>query len=281
MSRTFPALLTLMCLMVACNTAVPQPPATPTARNDNASLTAETGGSVMLDVLANDTASTGQTLEAATIDLDAQTAGIQTSWEHTAGAFEVKAGKVQFTAKTADPATAVATYTVRDSGGGTSKTATITVKLTEKEAPAGDTLFSFESGPEGWKALNDGGGSVEVSGDFHTQGTKSLLIHSTTANGDWFSVNRDMSFAGKTTLSFDLKTGTSGTSYNIALQTGTAWTWCEGANWPWVDAGKTVTATLELSTISCNGSAPDLSEVHALHLYFNKGDFYIDNVSVK
>lgn len=268
-------------LFVSCNTAVtPAPKVHPTIRNDNAKMTATVGGVLTLDVLANDTPGAGNTLSPDTLDLDVQMAGVQGSKELPKGTFTVKDHKVQFTSKIDQPATIVLPYSVRDSGG-EAATATMTVTLTAPETPGDDVLFSFEGTTEGWKTLNDGAGTVSVSSDFHTHGTQSLFIQSTRKDGDWFSVVKDLSFEGKKTLKFDLKTLSAGTSYNVALQTGPDWTWCQGADWTWVGPDQTVTATIDLSKVSCNGAAPDLKAVHAINLFFNQGDYHMDRVVVE
>ncbi|GGJ47447.1 hypothetical protein GCM10008938_36820 [Deinococcus roseus] len=281
LTRTTPLVLVLTAALLACNAQVPPAPkAPPTARNDNARMTAEMGGTLVLDVLSNDTPSSGNTLDASTLDLDPQTAGQQNTFSTAAGTFKLEAGKITFTAQTAEDATSTAHYTVQDSGKATSSAASITVTLT-KAAPVTSALFSFETGTDGWKPIKPESGSVEQTADFHTDGTKGLLIHSVSTDGDWFSVVKDLSLEGKTTLTFDLKTGAAGTSYNVALQTGAGWKWCQGSDWTWVDAGKTVTASIDLSKVSCDGTAPDLSAVHAINVFFSKGDFYIDKVDAK
>lgn len=86
----------------------------PIAENDFAFEDAE--GAATIDILANDKVFDVATWDLATIDLDPDGAGIQQSFETSAGTFEVVDGKVVFTASDG-PATTRCFYSVADSEG--------------------------------------------------------------------------------------------------------------------------------------------------------------------
>ncbi|MGC4175571.1 glycoside hydrolase 5 family protein [Demequina sp.] len=86
----------------------------PIAENDFAFADAD--GNASIDVLANDKVYAPATFDAATIDLDPETAGVQSTLETDSGTFSVVDGVVKFAAA-AGPDSARATYTVSDSDG--------------------------------------------------------------------------------------------------------------------------------------------------------------------
>lgn len=107
----------------------------PSAQNDSASTKPSTA--VTMAVLSNDTPGTGNILTTGSIVLSGTTASNGT-WVANAD------GTVTFTPANGFSGTATANYTVQDSGGGTSNTATITVTVnpvapaaTNDTAPAG------------------------------------------------------------------------------------------------------------------------------------------------
>jgi mannan endo-1,4-beta-mannosidase len=145
------------------------------------------------------------------------------------------------------------------------------------------TLYSFESGTEGWGPASwDPQGAVSQSSAFHTDGANSLQVD-TTGSG-WFGLDMPVAadLTGKTDLKFDLETTTIGTSVNVALKLGSGWTWCQGS-WGFVNAGTTTTVDLNLLTLTdsssnpCNGT--DLNQVHSIFVFLNgAGTYHIDNV---
>jgi hypothetical protein len=144
-------------------------------------------------------------------------------------------------------------------------------------------LYSFESGTEGWSNL--GLGATTRTPDFHTQGLFGLKIIA--LEGDtWFGAAYDapIDLGGKTHLKWDIETDVSPTTQELAIQTGDSWTWCQGGGWPWIEAGTTTTMDVDLTSLDCNA---DLSQVHALYIYFTNGGggagrseriYYMDNV---
>jgi CshA-type fibril repeat protein len=116
-------------------TPVPPPVANPNSAQSLPNLVAGDNNFVVIDLVGNDTASGGATLDPSSIDLDPSTPGQQTTFNDPKGVFELissgpDAGKVRFT-----PALGVNTdvvsipYTINDSFGQTSNPATITVEV--------------------------------------------------------------------------------------------------------------------------------------------------------
>jgi len=96
----------------------------PIAENDFVFANAK--GVATIDVLANDKVYDPATFDLATIDLDPDTSGVQSSVTTDHGVFSVRSGIVTFT-PSAGPASAKAFYTVADSQGRASTARQITV----------------------------------------------------------------------------------------------------------------------------------------------------------
>ncbi|HLL65833.1 MAG TPA: NPCBM/NEW2 domain-containing protein [Micromonosporaceae bacterium] len=147
--------------------------------------------------------------------------------------------------------------------------------------PVERTLFSFESGTEGWSFANaDPGGSVEHSTGFHTDGAHGLRVI-TTASGNWFgrALTEPLDLTGTSMLKYDVRTGANGTSGEIAVQVGPEGSWCQGGLWTWTNANSSRTITEEVSHISCpTGVTLDLSQVRGVWVFVNGLDVQIDNV---
>ncbi|WP_327003835.1 cellulase family glycosylhydrolase [Dactylosporangium sp. NBC_01737] len=209
-----------------------------------------------------------------TIDLDPAVAGQQTTVTLPGGRFGLSAGVVTFTPAAGFVGRVVAPYTIRDQAGRTSNVAE--VRVTVKNRP-GDALVlaSFESGTEGWAPASwqAGAGTVTQTTEFHPEGAAGL--RATTADGGWFGVaglpeRADLS--GKSVLRYELRTGATGTSYSVALQTGDAYTWCQ-STWGYASAGGTITVEADLSTaMSCDAAA--LADVRAVYIWFDGNGVY-------
>ncbi|WP_159397391.1 NPCBM/NEW2 domain-containing protein [Sorangium cellulosum] len=146
------------------------------------------------------------------------------------------------------------------------------------------TLFSFESGTEGWGIANvDSGGTVSQSALFHTDGEYGLEVVSPT-DGNWFgrALAEPLDLTGHTVFKFDVKTGETGTSGEIAVQIGQDEgnpAWCQGGLWTWTNANSSKTIKAAISGIECpSGVELDLSRVTAVWVYLKGGTFQIDNV---
>jgi alpha-galactosidase len=148
--------------------------------------------------------------------------------------------------------------------------------------PASRTLFSFESGTDGFGIANaDGGGSVERSTGFATDGSAGLLVH-TPVNGNWFGLTlpAPLDLSGSQTLKFDMKTDGLGSVGEFAVQVGDAYTWCQGGQWTWTNPGGSRTVARGLDEINCpSGVTLDRSDIRAVWVFLNTGgDVWIDNI---
>jgi alpha-galactosidase len=151
--------------------------------------------------------------------------------------------------------------------------------------PADRTLFSFETGTDGFTIANpDSGGTVAQTSDFATEGTHGLAV-STPVSGNWFgrTLDEPIDLSGRTAFSFDVLAGTTGTSGEIALQTGDAQTWCQGGHWAWTNAGASRTITETVDDIECpSGISLDLSDVRGIWVFLNSGGIAkIDNIRTR
>jgi mannan endo-1,4-beta-mannosidase len=101
------------------------------------------------------------------------------------------------------------------------------------------------------------------------------------ADGGWFGTvfATPLNLAGKALLHYDLRTGGSGTSTNVALQLGPNWDWCEGT-WGFVNGGQQTTVEIDLlHGFGCDASR--LNEVHTIYVWFSSGTFDLDYVRVE
>jgi alpha-galactosidase len=151
---------------------------------------------------------------------------------------------------------------------------------TDAVQPAERALFSFESGTEDWVFANPEGGSVTQSTAFHTEGEHGLQVLTPTT-GNWFgkALAEPLDLTGTGRLKFDVKTGATGTTGEIAIQVGADWSWCQGGLWAWTNPNSSRTITEDVEAIECPaGVTLDLSQVRAVWVFLNGGDVYIDNV---
>ena len=205
-------------------------------------------------------------------------AGQQTALTTPAGTFALQAGgTVVYTPAAGFSGTATATYVVRDAKSDVSNEATISVNVAP-DPNAALKLFSFETGTEGWASASwqTNAGTVAQSPDFSTDGASSLEV--TTVGGGWFGLvfPADVDLSGRTTLKFDLRTTTVGTSRNVALQVGSGFTWCE-STWGFINANTTEAVEIDLLALGCG--ITDLSVVQSMYVWFSGGGvFYLDNV---
>lgn len=250
----------------------------PVADNDTLVTAFQTVGTVSLT--ANDIAYLPGRIAPSTVDLDPATAGRQTELTTPLGTASVAAdGTLTFTPGQGASGRTSLTYTVADTVGRKAPAATVTV-IVKPDPAAAITLFSFEDGTQGWAEQNWSqlGGTVAQTTAFATDGTHGLAVNSM---NEWFgaALPSAVDLSTKSTLKADLKTGDAGTSVSVVLQTGSSWDWCQGP-FVWYGAGTTATVAQDLLTgLSCSsGSAPDLTQVHGIYLFFNAGTFLIDNI---
>ncbi|HYN95256.1 MAG TPA: NPCBM/NEW2 domain-containing protein [Pilimelia sp.] len=152
---------------------------------------------------------------------------------------------------------------------------------TDPVLPTERTLFSFEAGTEDFTVANTvDGGTVEQSTAFHTEGAHGLRVLTPTG-GNWFgrTLAEPLDITGAHRLKFDVKTGATGTSGEIAVQVGDAMSWCQGGLWSWTNANSSRTVTEELDEISCGvGVTLDPSQIRAVWIFLNGGDVLVDNI---
>jgi mannan endo-1,4-beta-mannosidase len=151
---------------------------------------------------------------------------------------------------------------------------------------AAPPLYGFETGTDNWApaSFNAGAGTVAQSTDFATEGSFSLKV--TPTGGGWFGVEyaSPISLAGKTHVTWDLKTTASGTPQELALQTGTNFDFCSAGGFQFIAPNTTTSIDIDLTTLDCGGATPDLTQIHNFYIFMgNSGPdpIYIDNVQAK
>ncbi|HYN95773.1 MAG TPA: cellulase family glycosylhydrolase [Pilimelia sp.] len=251
----------------------------PVADHDTAVV--EFGQSATVAPVANDIAYRTR-VRAGSVDLDPATAGQQRTATVAAGTFTVTAaGALTFVPVAGFVGRATVSYTVRDLAGRLSNVATVTV--TVKPDPAGAlTLASFEEDTQGWAPASwqTNAGTVAQSTEYATAGTHSLRVNA--ADGGWFGVTlaEPLDLSTRVSLKYDLRTDAAmGTNVAVAVQTGSALTWCQ-STFTWVSQNSTYAADIDLlSAMSCDSAA--LADARAVFVYFNSGAHTIDNVRVE
>jgi alpha-galactosidase len=147
--------------------------------------------------------------------------------------------------------------------------------------PAERTLFSFESGDEGFTIANPAdGGSVARSAEFHTDGAYGLAV-TTPVTGNWYgrTFDQPLDLRGTTMLKFDVHAAETGTVGEIAVQVGDDFTWCQGGRWAWTNPHTSRTMTTEYAHMSCPaGTTVDPSRIRAIWVFLNGVHVHIDNI---
>ena len=80
---------------------------------------------------------------------------------------------------------------------------------------------------------------------------------------------------------WDIKTTASGTSQELALQTGSGFDFCSAGNFQFLNPNTTTTIDIDLATLDCGGGTVDLSQIHNFYIFLgNAGPdpIYLDNV---
>ncbi|MET0410375.1 MAG: NPCBM/NEW2 domain-containing protein [Polyangiaceae bacterium] len=141
-------------------------------------------------------------------------------------------------------------------------------------------LFSFEQGDDGFITANATGGSSAPSSAFASAGSQGLEVTSP-VDGNWFGLRlaAPLDLSAFSTLRYDVKTTTTGTPGELALEVGPNATWCQGGLWTWTNANASKTITRAFDQIECPaGTTLDTSQVRGIWLYLKDGTFTIDNV---
>ncbi|HEX6684606.1 MAG TPA: cellulase family glycosylhydrolase [Candidatus Limnocylindrales bacterium] len=188
-----------------------------------------------------------------------------------------KDGVVTFTPQPDFVGRASAKYTIRDSTGRLSNVADLVVNV-KPDPTAAIPIATFEAGTDGWGPGNwmPDAGTVTQTADFSPEGSFGLNL-SVTA-GHWFGLvfGTPLDLSTKSQILFELRTGASGTSVSLAVQTGPSFTWCQ-TPFPFIQPGTTTTFTADFFT-DLSGCAGQFNDVRALYIFFNPGSFDIDNV---
>jgi mannan endo-1,4-beta-mannosidase len=255
----------------------------PVADDDLAETTA--GVPVTLAALANDVTYGTATLVPTSIDLDPSTPGQQITATTAQGSFDAGLdGSITFTPAAGFVGDVEGSYTVSDNQGRSSEEVALSVTVKPAPEPA-NALYSFESGTQGWApaSFNPSAGTVEQSADFHSDGSFGLKITSATGGG-WFGVEyaTAIDLSGTAHITWQVKTTDSGTSQELALQTGDSFAFCTAGGFQFVSANTTASIDIDLSTLDCGGAVPDLSHVHNFYIFAanggGTGPVYLDQI---
>lgn len=253
----------------------------PVADDDVAETTADRPAT--LTVLGNDVTYGSALLVPTSIDLDPATLGQQLVLATAEGTFNAGPdGTVTFVPAAGFVGEADASYTVTDSLGHSSELAALSVTV-KPAPPPPNALYSFETGTQGWDPanFNPSAGTVEQSADFQSDGFFSLKI--TPDGGGWFGVEyaTPIDLSGTAHITWEVKTTDSGTSQQLALQTGDDFAFCQGGGFQFINAHATATIDVDLSTLACGGKTLDLSKVHNFYIFGGNGGpgaVYLDQI---
>jgi mannan endo-1,4-beta-mannosidase len=247
---------------------------------DDHEFTTDFQTSASLTPVSNVVSYNGATLDPTTIDLDPATDGQQTTFTASGGTFALQGdGSILFTPTDGYAGQTAAMYTIGDSNGRTSNPAQIRVTI-DPAAGAALTLFGFETGTQGWQPgfWQSNIGSVMVSTDWASEGSQSLQVNAT-ADG-WFGVvlNPAQDWTGKTTLRYQVKTLSQGTSVAGVIKVGSAYLWCQG-DFGFVPPSTVAKVEVDLTKMGCG--VPDLSKVQEMYVWFSGGGtYYLDGVQI-
>lgn len=253
---------------------------------DDHQFTTNSNTRAQLQPLSNVVTFNTATLDPATIDLDPATDGQQLTYVSNGGRFDAQPdGTIVFTPAPDFAGKTAVNYTITDSNGRVSNPAQILVNVAPAPGAA-LTLFSFETGLEGWGPgfWQADIGSVATSPDWSADGNQSLRV-TATADG-WFGVilSPAQNWTGHTNLIYTLKTLSQPTSTAAVIKVGANYLWCQGSFLS-VPANQVTQVTADLTNLNCGGAssmAPDLSKVQELYLWFNGGgNYYVDAIQIR
>ena len=222
------------------------------------------------------------TLDLTTIDLDPDADGQQTAFTSSGGAFALQSdGSIRFTPSPGFAGKTAARYTIADSNGRVSNAGQIRVTVNPK-AGAAFTIFSFETGAEGWDAgsWQTGVGSAAVSTDWSSDGAQSLKV-TALGDGGWFggTLSPAQNWTGRTKFTYRVKTLDKGTSSAGVIKVGNSYLWCQG-DFGFIPPGTEVTYEVDLTKMGCG--VPDLSKVREMYVWFSGGGtYYLDAVRLQ
>jgi mannan endo-1,4-beta-mannosidase len=242
---------------------------------------------VTVDVATNDITYDNTRLNFKSIDLDPSTPGVQSTITTSLGTYSLQSGgNVNFQpASTCVSGTASTPYTIKDSDGRVSNPADI--EVTVGGIPG--ELYNFEDGTDTWIAASynpSPAGTTAQSTTGATSCTHSLQINATAGGFFGPAYNTPplpLETAGITQLLFDITTTTVGTSQSVAVQFGSAYSYCS-TPFTYINAGTATTVAVNLKQLAtaanCGGTVPpDTSVIEGFFVYFSGGaTYYLDNV---
>jgi mannan endo-1,4-beta-mannosidase len=237
---------------------------------------------VTLNPVGNVAVFGNSTINSASIDLDPNTSGQQTSLTVAGGTFVVVGQSVQFVPKTGFNGLTQASYTVADTNGNRSNVGYLFV-IVNPSSSGQEEVESFETGTDFWGAEGKSVGTVAQSTNFHTDGSYGLQLN--VGSQGWFGsqLTWPLDLSGRPSISFDINSpsGSFGQSA-IAFQSGPSNIWCQNAlPWPSTMKGGTSTVTIQLDVpqLQCFGGFPDFTNVTSLWVWMaSTGVYYVDNI---
>jgi mannan endo-1,4-beta-mannosidase len=247
---------------------------------DSESVIVEHDTAATLNVVANDIAYGGATINAATVDLNPATAAVDTQVTVPGGSIQALNGVVTVTPDFGYAGDLSVSYVVKDSAGKLSNPAQITVTV-KADPNAIKHIHGFESSTEGWAVASWAGpATTSVSSDWASVGASSLKVEPT--GGQWFqtsySWDAPLNLTGKRFLKWDLRTTGNGTSQQMVLKDGDTWSWCEAGGWTWFGENQVNTVTIDLNTLSCS---VNLANIREMYIFMGNGGtapIYIDDI---
>jgi mannan endo-1,4-beta-mannosidase len=248
----------------------------PVADDDSAVTTFNTA--VTIPAAANDIAYLVK-VDPKTIDLDPAAAGRQASLTLASGTFAAKPdGTIVFTPADGFSGRVAASYTVLDQIHRKSNVAALNL-VVKPDPTAAITLYSWETGTEGWgpPAWSPSSGTVAQDTQFATDGTHSLRVDA--AVEDWFGLTlpTPLDLSTKSMITFDVATTTAGSNVAIAFKTGPEGTWCQTSNWTFLNPNSTKHAEVGLFT-DMSSCGDGIKDVRDIYLRAAPGGVFIDNL---
>jgi gliding motility-associated-like protein len=195
----------------------------PVAVNDNSSTNEDTP--VSFNITTNDTDVDG-TINAASVDLDPSTVGIQTTFSNASGSWSVNSsGVLTYTPSVDFNGTASIDYVVNDNSGATSNVATVTITVNPVNDPpvaVNDNSSTNEDTPVSFNIVandTDADGTVDVATVDLDPSTVGIQTTFANASGSW-SVNSSGSltytpaadFTGSASIDYTVNDNNSATS---------------------------------------------------------------------
>jgi mannan endo-1,4-beta-mannosidase len=214
-----------------------------------------------LTPLANDIAYLKAQIASGSIDLDPTTKGRQTVATTSAGIFLVNPDDtVTFTPTPGFVGQATVPYVAKDTKRTSTNVANLRVTV-RPDPGAAIVIFSFETGTEGWRSVNNLPATFAQSSDFATDGSLSLRVD-VGASGDWFGTNlpEPIDLSGKTRIKVDFQLTGPGQGHAIVLQVGSGFAWCQ-SEFQNADGDTTGVIDIDLTAMGCRAEQNDVRAI--------------------